>query len=153
MLHLAQSGLHAFDREAGQELYDAMDNAGLDDDAKRTVVLKLHDHPYVQQLLLQRCGISPRWLDGKRARFLSRRTREYGHTPAFTRHAVELLGHDPDAYYMIGVEHRIPEPTPEARAECIEVLLDAGFSPEAVETAMSVLGVPRGGRHPPKRKQ
>jgi hypothetical protein len=30
-----------------------MDNAGLDDDAKRTVVLKLHDHPYVQQLLLQ----------------------------------------------------------------------------------------------------
>ncbi len=53
MLRLAQSGLHAFDREAGQELYDAMDNAGLDDDAKRTVVLKLHDHPYVQQLLLQ----------------------------------------------------------------------------------------------------
>ena len=42
MLHLAQSGLHAFDREAGQELYDAMDNVGLDDDAKRTVVLKLH---------------------------------------------------------------------------------------------------------------
>ena len=153
MLRLAQSGLHAFDREAGQELYDAMDNAGLDDDAKRTVVLKLHDHPYVQQLLLERCGISPRWLDGKRARFLSRRTREYGHTPAFTHHAVELLGHDPDAYYMIGVEHRIPEPTPEAKAKCVDVLMDAGFSPEAVETAMSVLGVPRGGRHPPKRKQ
>ncbi len=74
MLRLAQSGLHAFDREAGQELYDAMDNAGLDDDAKRTVVLKLHDHPHVL-LLLQRCGISPRWLDGKRARFLSRQTR------------------------------------------------------------------------------
>ena len=60
MLHLAQSGVHAFDREAGRELYDAMHNAGLDDDAKRTVVLKLHDHPHVQQLLLQRCGISPR---------------------------------------------------------------------------------------------
>ena len=29
---------------------------------KRTVVLKLHDHPHVQLLLLQRCGISPRWL-------------------------------------------------------------------------------------------
>ena len=84
MLRLAQSGLHALNREAGQELYDAMDNAGLDDDAKRTVVLKLHDRPYVQQLLLQRCGISPRWLDGKRARFLSRRTRQYGHSPAFT---------------------------------------------------------------------
>lgn len=53
MLRLAQSGLHAFDREAGQELYDAMDNAGLDDDAKRAVVLKLHDHPHAQQHLLQ----------------------------------------------------------------------------------------------------
>ena len=152
MLRLAAAGLHAFDREAGQELYDAMDNAGLDDDAKRTVVLKLHGHPYVQQLLLQRCGIGPRWLDGKRARFLSRRMKQYGHTPAFTRHAVKLAGHDPDAYYMIGVEHRIPEPTPEARDKCVDVLLDAGFSPEAVETATSVLGVPRGGRHPPKRR-
>ncbi len=152
MLRLAQSGLHAFDREAGQELYDAMHAAGLDDDAKRTVVFKLHDHPYVQQLLLQRCGISPRWLDGKRARFLSRRSRQYGHTPAFTRYAVELLGHDPDTYYMIGVEHRIPEPTPEAGAKCVDVLLDAGFGREAVETAMSVLGVPLGGRHPPKRR-
>ena len=152
MLRLAQSGLHAFDRQADQEVYDAMDNAGLDDDAKRTVVLKLHGHPYVQQLLLERCGISPKWLDGKRARFLSRRTRQYGHTPAFTRYAVELLGHDPDAYYMIGVEHRIPEPTPEARAKCVEILSDAGFGTEAVESAMSVLGVPTGGRHPRKRR-
>lgn len=72
-----------------------MDNAGRDDDAKRTVVLKLHSHPYIQQLLLQRCGISPRWLDDKRARFLSRRTRQYSHTPAFTRYAVELLGPRP----------------------------------------------------------
>lgn len=81
----------------------------------------------------------------------SRRTREYGHSPAFTRYAVELLDHNPDAYYMIGVEHRIPEPTPEARAKCVDVLMDAGFSPESIETATSVLGVPRGGRHPPKR--
>ena len=72
MLRLAQSGLNAFDREAGRELYAA----GMDDDTKRTVVLKLHDHPHVQQLLIQRCGISPRWLDGKRARFLARRTRQ-----------------------------------------------------------------------------
>ena len=54
---------------------------------------------------------------------------------------------------MIGVEHRIPEPTPEAKAKCVGSLLDAGFSPEAVETAMSVLGVPQGGRHPPKRRR
>ena len=54
---------------------------------------------------------------------------------------------------MIGVEHRIPEPSPRARAKCVEDLLAAGFSPEAVETAMSVLGVPPGGRHPPKRKR
>ena len=52
-LRLAQSGLHAFDRDAGQELYDAMHNAGMDDDAKRTVALKLHGHSHVQQLLLQ----------------------------------------------------------------------------------------------------
>ena len=153
MLHLAQSGVHTFDREAGRELYDAMHNAGLDDDAKRTVVLKLHDHPHVQQLLLQRCDISPRWLDGKQARSLSRRMRQYGYSPAFTRQAVELLGHDPDTYYMIGVEHRIPEPSPEARAKCVESLLAAGFSPEAVETAMSALGVPPGGHHPPKRRR
>ena len=30
-----------------------MNAARLDDDAKRTVVFKLHNHPYVQQLLLQ----------------------------------------------------------------------------------------------------
>ena len=54
---------------------------------------------------------------------------------------------------MIGTEHQMPEPTPEARAKCIESLLEAGFSPEAVETAMSVLGVPRGGCHPPKRRR
>jgi hypothetical protein len=96
---------------------------------------------------------APGWLDGKQARFLSRRTRQYGHTPAFTRYAVELLGHDPDAYYMIGVEHRIPEPTPEARAKCVDVFLDAGFSHEAVESAMSVLGVPPGEQHPPKRQR
>ena len=153
MLRLAQAGLHTFDHEAGRELYDAMHAAGMDDDAKRTVVLKLHDHPHVQQLLLQRCGISPRWLDGKRARSLSRRTRQYGYSPAFTRRVVEFMGHDPDAYYMIGVEHRILEPTSEATSKCVEGLLDVGFSQEAVETAMSVLGVPPGGHHPPKRRR
>ena len=52
---------------------------------------------------------------------------------------------------MISVEHRIPEPAPEAKY--VESLLDAGFSPEAVERAMSVLGVPQDGHHPPKRKR
>ena len=96
---------------------------------------------------------APGGLTAKRARFLSRRTREYDHTPAFTRYAVELLGHDPDAYYMIGVEHRIPEPTPEAKAKCVESLLDAGFSEDAVETAIATLGVPPDGHHPPKRRR
>lgn len=153
MLHLAQGGLHAFDRHAGQGVYDAMDNAGLDDAAERTVVRKLHDHPYVQQRLLQQCGISPRWLGGERARFLSRRTRQYGHTPAFTRYAVELLGHDPDTYYMIGVEHRMAEPTPEVNAKSVDVLLDAGFGLETTESAMSVLSVPPSGHQPPKRRR
>ena len=62
------------------------------------------------------------------------------------------MGHDPDAYYMIGVEHRISEPTPEARSKCVESLQDAGFGKEAVDNAMSVLGVPLGGHHPPKRR-
>ena len=123
----------------------------MDKDAKHTVILKLHEHPNVQQILLQRCGISPRWLNGKRARSLSRRTRQYGYAPAFTRQVVEFVGHDPDAYYMIGVEHRIPEPPPQARAKCVERLLDAGFSQEAVETALAALGVPPGGHHPPKQ--
>ncbi len=76
---------------------------------------------------------------------MSTQPREYGHSPAFTRYAVKLLGHNPDAYYMIGVEHRIPEPTPEAMAKCVGSLLEAGFSPEAIETAMAVLGVPGAG--------
>ena len=54
---------------------------------------------------------------------------------------------------MIGVEHRIPEPTPETKAKCVESLLNAVFRPEAVETAMSVPGVPPGGRRPPKRRR
>ena len=45
------------------------------------------------------------------------------------------------------------EPTPEARAECVDVLLDGSFNPEAVESTMSILGVPQDERHPPKRKR
>ena len=41
---------------------------------------------------------------------------------------MEITGHDPDTYYMIGTEHRIPEPTPEVRNECVQGLLGASFS-------------------------
>ena len=153
MLTMAEDGLHTFDHEVGRRLYDAMHDAGMDDDVKRNVVLKLHEYPHVQQIFLQRCGISPRWLNGKQARSLVRRTRQYGHSPAFTRRVVEFVGHDPDAYYMIGVEHRIPEPTPEARAKCVQSLLDAGSSQEAVETGLATLGVPPGGHHPPEQRR
>lgn len=58
---------HCFDPTAGRKIDEAMRAVETDDAAKRTNALKLHDHPHVQQLLLQRCGIIPRWLDGKRA--------------------------------------------------------------------------------------
>ena len=63
-----------------------------------------------------------------------------------TRRVVEFVGHDPDTYYMIGVEHRIPEPTPEARAKCVEQLLEAGFSQEAVGNRVDNAG--RAARRP-----
>ena len=132
---------------------EILTQADMDAGAKRTVILKLHDHPHVQQLLLQRCGISPGWLDGKRARFLARRTRQYGYSPAFTRQVVEFVGHDPGAYHMISVEHRIPEHGPEMRDVCVNGLLEAGFGQEAVGTAMGTLRVATSGRHPPKRRR
>ncbi len=64
-----------------------------------------------------------------------------------------IVRHDPDTYYMIVVEHRLPEPTPEARSKCVEGLLDGSLNQEPVETAMSVLGVPSGDHHPPKQER
>ena len=151
MLLMAEAGLHSFDYEVGRQVYAEMEAGDIDEDAKRTVILKLHSDPNVGQLLLQRCGISSRWLTGNEARTLSRRLRHYEFPPAFTRNVIEHLGHDPDTYYMIGADYRIPEPSEEAKANTTQSLLKAGFSDETIESALATLGVPPGGHHPPKR--
>ena len=153
MLLMAEDGLHSFDYEAGRKVYAKMEAGDIDDDAKRTVILNLHSDPNVAQLLLQRCGISPRWLTSKEARTLSRRLRHYEYSPAFTRKVIKHLGHDPDTYYIIGADYRIPEPSPDGKAHATQALLNAGFSNEAIETALATLGVPPGGHHPPKRSR
>ena len=111
MLLMAEDGLHSFDYDAGRQVYAEMEAGNIDEDAKRTVILNLHSDPNVAQLLLQRCSISSRWLTGNEARTLSRRLRHYEFSPAFTRNVIEHLGHDPDTYYMIGADYRIPEPS------------------------------------------
>ncbi len=151
MALMAEDGLHSFDYEVGWQVHAEMEAGDIDEDAKRTVILKLHSDPNVAQLLLQRCSISSRWLTGNEARTLSRRLRHYEFPPAFTRNVIEHLGHDPDTYYMIGADYRIPEPSEEAKAKTTQSLLKAGFSDETIESALSTLGVPPGGHHPPKR--
>ena len=152
MLRLAKTGRHCFDNEAGRRINATLTQAGMNDDTKRTIIAKLDDHPHVQQILLQRCGIKSRWLNGNKARFLSRRMREFKYSPAVIRNLMEYSGNDPDTYYIIGADYRIPEPEPEMRDLCIQTLRNAGFSNESIRNAMSTLGVPHGGRHPPKRK-
>ena len=153
MLFMAEDGLHSFDYEAGRKVYAEMEAAEMDDDAKRTVILKLHPDPNIGQLLLQRCGISYRWLTSNEARTLSRRLRHYEYSPAFTRKVIEHLGHDPDTYYIIGADYRIPEPSKEAKDQCIQALQEIGFTNDRIESALSTLGVPPGGHHPPKRSR
>ena len=152
MLLMAEAGLHAFDRQAGKEICNVLHNAGLDDDAKRTVLLKLHDNHEVGQLLLDRCDVSPQWLTVKRARSLSRRLREHGFAPALVRTVVEHAGHNADPYYMIGPDYRIPEPTPEALEECADALRQAGADDQRIDTALGTLGVPSGERWPPRNQ-
>ena len=53
--------------------------------------------------------------------------------------------------YMIGADYRIPEPSEEGKAHCVQALQEAGFTDETIENAMATLGVPPGGHHPPKR--
>ena len=151
MLLMAEDGLHSFDHDAGRKLYTDMEKAELEEDAKRTVILKLHSHKNVGQLLLQRCGINSRWLTSNGARTLSRRLRDEAFSPALTRNLLEHLGNDPDTYYMIGADYRIAEPSDDGRIYCIEALQEAGLSDETIESALSTLGVPPGGHHPPKR--
>ena len=124
----------------------------MDDDAKRTVLLKLHDNREVGQLLLDRCGVSPRWLTANQARFLSRRLREHEFAPALVRTIVEHSGHNPEPYYMIGVEYRIPRPSPEALEECADALRQAGADDQRTGTALGTLGVPSSGHWRPRRK-
>ena len=150
MLLMAEDGLHSFDYEAGRQVYADLEEAELDDDAKRTVILKLHSDENVGQLLLQRCGIRTRWLTANEARSLSRVIRQYDFSPAFTRNVLEHLGHNPDTYYIIGPDYRIPEPSEEEKEQCIEALQQVGFTTQNIQSALSTLGVPPGGRHPPK---
>ena len=94
-----------------RRVHAELDRAGLDEDAKRTFILKLHPHPSVGQLLVQRCGMSSKWLTGNKARSLSRLMRHHEFSPAFTRNVVEHLGNNPDTYYIIGADYRIAEPS------------------------------------------
>ena len=151
MVLMAEADLHSFDYVTGRWVHSELGKAGLDEDAKRTVILKLHPHPSVGQLPLQRCGISSRRLTGNGAGSLSRRLRHYEFPPAFTCNLVEHPGHDPDTYYLIRPNYRIPEPSEEERTHCIQALQQVGFTSDSIETAMATLGVPPGGRHPPKR--
>ena len=151
MVLMAEAGLHSFDYDLGRWLHSELGKAGLDEDAKHTVIIKLHPHPSVGQLLLQRCGMSSKWLTGNGARSLSRLMRHYEFSPAFTRNLVENLGNNPDTYYIIGADYRIPEPSEEEKAQCIQALQEIGFTTQNIESALSTLGVPPGGHHPPKR--
>ena len=150
MLHMAEAGLHSFDHEAGRSVNAALEKAGMDEDTKRTVILKLHENPEVGQLLLQRCGIRPRWLAGNPAKSLSCLMRHHEYTPAFIRNLLKYMGNDPDADYMIGPDYRIPEPSKEDMTRGVEQLQEFGFSEDNIRAAMGTLGVPSHGRHPPK---
>ena len=151
MLLMAESGLHSFDYDSGKLVNAELEKAHLDEDAKHTVIMKLHPNPSVGQLLLQRCGKSSKWLTGNRARLMSRRLRDHEFSPAFIRNLLEHIGVDPNTYYAIGPDYRIPAPSQEEKDQCIQSLQQIGFATQHIESALSTLGVPPGGHHPPKR--
>ena len=68
MMLMAEAGLHSFDYDSGKLVNAELEKAHLDEDAKHTFILNLHPHPSVGKLLLQRCGMSSRWLTSNRAR-------------------------------------------------------------------------------------
>ena len=70
MLYMAEAGLHSFDYDSGRWVNAELERTGLDEDAKHTVIVKLHPNEDVGQLLLQRCGMSSKWLTGNGARSL-----------------------------------------------------------------------------------
>ena len=45
MLYMAEAGLHSFDYDSGRWVNAELERTGLDDDAKHTVIMKLHPHP------------------------------------------------------------------------------------------------------------
>ena len=151
MMLMAEAGLHSFDYDSGKLVNAELEKAHLDEDAKHTFIMNLHPHPSVGKLLLQRCGMSSRWLTGNRARLMSRRLRDYQFSPAFIRNLLEHIGVDPNTYYIIGPDYRIPEPSEEEKAQCIQSLQQVGFTTQNIQSALSTLGVPPGGHHPPKR--
>ena len=153
MLLMAEAGLHAFDHDDGRKTYDVFEAAGMDDDTKRTVLLHLHENPNVGQLLLARCGVSPRWLTGNQAWATSRRMGQHGFPPAFNRDIIEHVKHNPDTYYIIGPEHRIPRPGPEGMETCTAALRQVGLDDRRIENALATLGVPRGGHNPSKKRR
>ena len=81
----------------------------------------------VAQLLLQRCGISSRWLTGNGARSLFCLMRHHEYTPALIRNLLKYMGSDPDTYYAIGPDYRIPEPSAADRTRCVEQLRELGI--------------------------
>ena len=99
MLLMAEDGLHSFDHDAGRKLYTDMEEAELEEDAKRTVILKLHPNAEVGKLLLHRCGMRSRWLTGNGARTLSRRLRDEAFSPALTRNLLEHLEVWPESHW------------------------------------------------------
>ena len=153
MLMMAEAGLHAFDHDDGRKTYDVFEAAGMDDDTKGTVLLHLHENPNVGQLLLDRCGVSPRWLTGNQAWAMSRRMRQHGFPSAFNRDIVEHVKNNPDTCYIIGPEHRIPRPGPEEMETCAAALRQVGLDDRRIENALATLGVPPGGHNPPKKRR
>ena len=107
MLLMAEDGLHSFDYEVGRQVYADLEEAELDDDAKRTVILELHSDENVGQLFLQRCRIRTRWLTANEARSLSRVIRHYDFSPAFTRNVLEHLG--PQPRHLLHDRSRLPD--------------------------------------------
>ena len=52
MLYMAEAGLHSFDYDSGRWVNAELERTGLDEDAKHTVIMKLHPNEDVGQLLL-----------------------------------------------------------------------------------------------------
>ena len=44
MLYMAEAGLHSFDYDSGRWVNAELERTGLDEDAKHTVIVKLHHH-------------------------------------------------------------------------------------------------------------